>query len=437
MLRLVVLLFWWHGFPPIFVYAAVMPWLEVHFNVFEANFYNLDLNQLFPQPTGRETYWIASFSFLSAIIGFRIGLIRIWDYVQPSIEWLRMSASGLNQFKIIGLLLSLRVFGAVLGAVIPWGSSIRQLVTYFSGIEIALSILFALHFFLTRKRPWLFYTFFLFDLATSFYSYFGDWKGPVITLLFGVATTIRRVSLKQVLVLTPLIAGAAILLFVWQSVKGEYRSFISNNERAQVVRVSQEEALAKFVDLSSEAIRMPEEERQIVFASTFRRIGYLEYFSGAVAKVPEEIPHERGGMLLENLNFILIPRFLNPEKGIKNDRVKVEKYTDYYFGENSFSSFSLGHYCEAYIDWGFGGALLQLFCFGLLGAFLVRQVYRRFEKFHVLLMLGVLFTVLSPWATMQQDFITMGGSVLWNTICHFFIFLPIYTRINKFIIDSE
>jgi hypothetical protein len=437
LLRLMLRLFWWTGYPPILVYALAVPWLEVHVNVFEANYYNVDLNALFPQATGRRTFWIASLGFLAVVLGLRIGLGRIWNRLHPSFEWLKTRAEALNQVNVVVSLVAVRLMTVGLDAIIPWGSSIRQIVTYFSGIELALSVLFTIHFFLTRKRPWLFFLFFLFDVVSSFYSYFGDWKGPIVVLLMGAAMTMRRVNIKQVLAFTPLLAGTIFILFIWQAVKGDYRSFLSKNERAQVVQVSREEALKKFWELGTEALSMSEDERQVVFGATFRRIGYLEFFSGAVDNVPSEIPHERGGLIVENLKFVLIPRLLNPEKGVKNDRLKVEKYTDYSFGENSFSSFSLGHYCEAYIDWGFGGALIQLFCYGLLGAYIVRQVYRRFERLHVLLMFGILFSMLSPWATMQQDFISMFGSILWNTICHFFFFFPVYHYLNRFITASS
>ena len=96
-------------------------------------------------------------------------------------------------------------------------------------------------------------------------------------------------------------------------------------------------------------------------------MGYLEYFSNAVAKVPTEIEHEKGQLLASNLEFALIPRFLSPNKGVKDDKAKVEKYTDFYFGTYGGSSFSLGHYCEAYIDWGRWGMALQLFIYGMIG----------------------------------------------------------------------
>jgi len=428
-----VKIFWWQGYPPILVYALLMPWLEVHFNVFEANFYRVSLDDLFPSGTGRKTFWIASTGYLAVLGGLHLGLKSLKHRIQPAKEFLQSEALCFNQLRIVQALIVFRLLEGLLSQVIPWGSSLRQLVTYFGGIGLSFSLLLALHFFLTKKRPWLFFSVFVFDLVTSFYSYFGSWKGPVIILIIGAAISIRKITVRQVVIYSPLLIGVLFFTLIWQAIKPEYRAFLSQNERGQVIRVNQSDALQKFVDLSGEAIRMDEMERQVIFGDTFRRIGYLEYYSDAVNKVPERIPHEHGNLLIENLSFVLIPRFLNADKGVKNDRLKVEKYTSYNFGKNSFSSFSLGHYCEAYIDWGWGGSLVQLLLYGLLGAFLVKATYRRCKTLNAVLMLSILFCVINPWGTMQQDFITMFGRVTWNTLCQLFIFYPVYKWLNSFL----
>ncbi len=154
-------------------------------------------------------------------------------------------------------------------------------------------------------------------------------------------------------------------MLVWQAVKGEYREFISGGFQDQSIRVTQSEALGKFVELGTTALNENQTLDDPVISATYRRAGYLEYFSAAVTKVPAEIPHQKGALLSESLSFALIPRILNPNKGVKSDREKVERFTDYYFGgERNISSFSLGHYCEAYIDWGPNGMMVHLFIYG-------------------------------------------------------------------------
>lgn len=436
-LWITIRLFWWQGFPPIMAYTMIMPWLEVHFNVFEANFYGIDFNNLFPSGTGKQTFWIASTGYLAVLAGLKVGLKSIRHRLVPTQEAIILEATKLNQFRIVIGIFAFRMLEAVLAQAIPWGNSLRQIVTYSSGIGLTLSCLFALHFFITKRRPLLFFGVFLFELITSFYSYFGSWKGPIVILFLGAATTIKKVKPKQLLVFSPLIIGVFCLTFIWQTIKPEYRAFLSQGERSQSVFVSQKDALNEVLDLSSKALQMDEAKRQVIFSGIFRRIGYLEYFSDAVRKVPAEIEHEHGNLLLENIKFALVPRLINPSKGTKNDRLKVEKYTDYHFGENSFSSFSLGHYCEAYIDWGWAGSLIQLFMHGLLGAWLLKVVYHRFQHMNQIMILAILYCVMHVWGTMQQDFITMIGRATWNTICQLLIFFPLYKWLSSYLTSNS
>ena len=277
----------------------------------------------------------------------------------------------------------------------------------------------------------------LIELILSFYSYFGSWKMPVVLFVLGLGATIERIRTKEIVVFTPIILGVFALTFVWQSVKMDYRMLLSNEQRSQSVQISREEALTSFLELSQGAFQATEQERQTVVSSTFRRIGYLEYYAGAVKNVPQQVDHTNGSLLIDNLTFALIPRFLNPNKGVKNDLAKVEAFTDYRFGENPYASFSLGHYCEAYIDWGPLGSMLHLFLFGLLGAVLVGLTMNLRPEVHPVLVWSILFVVMTPWGTMQQDAITVFGKVFWNTLCQLILFKPIYTWISRFISPSE
>ena len=155
-----------------------------------------------------------------------------------------------------------------------------------------------------------------------------------------------------------------------------------------------------------------------VVDATYRRAGYLEYFSAAVSKVPNEIPHERGALLQEELTFAFVPRLLNPNKGIKNDRAKVERYTDYYFGKSSFSSFSLGH-CEAYIDWGPVGMMLHLFCYGIVGGLHISTGYGHCGRAHITL----LFFPLYQWTEIHQA--QRRRSECSSTALSSLVFLPV------------
>ena len=209
----------------------------------------------------------------------------------------------------------------------------------------------------------------------------------------------------------------------------DYRMLLSNEQRSQSVQISREEALTSFLELSrslsghgTRASDCGEQHSQDWI------LGILCWGS---KNVPQQVDHTNGSLLIDNLTFALIPRFLNPNKGVKNDLAKVEAFTDYRFGENPYASFSLGHYCEAYIDWGPLGSMLHLFVFGLLGAVLVGLTMNLRPEVHPVLVWSILFVVMTlgnrnkmPLRFLERCF---------GTLCQLILFKLFYTWISVYI----
>ena len=432
LLALILRWFWWKEYPGILLFCLLTPFIEIHTTVLEANTAGLTLNELYPG-TGQSTFWMASFGLLAVLLGFRSALRRIWGHLQLPVERLQEAARSISQSKLLIATIAINAGGVFLNQVIPYGSSLQQLETYYMSISSATTLCFALHFWLTRQRPWLILAVFGYLFVTSFYSYFSSWRGPLIILLVSILVNYREFRVRHLLSLAPILIPTFVVVFIWQSVKEDYRIFLSGGEREQVIRVGQVQALSQFFELTTAVLEEDRLFEERAVEATYKRAGYLEYFNAAVGKVPEEIPHESGALLLESLTFAFIPRILAPNKGIKNDRAKVERFTDYYFGENAFASFSLGHYCEAYIDWGPTGMMLHLFVYGLIGGLLVRITLRRGQKLNPLLALGLLWAVMYHWATFQQDMVTVAGRTGWGALCQLLIFFPIYRWTDRFI----
>jgi len=202
-----------------------------------------------------------------------------------------------------------------------------------------------------------------------------------------------------------------------------------------MVVVSREDALSKFFELSQkfyfEDVDSEDEaaENQVLL-STLRRAGYLEFFSMVLNKVPEEIPHENGKLLKESLSFALIPRFLNPNKGVKDDGAKVEKYTDFRVSETS--SFSLGHYVEYYIDFKAIGMMVVLLIYGWVGGKIFKFIVsREFMTQSLLFALPIAYVSLDTWGQFQADTVYLYGQTFWGTLCHAVLFLPLYRVIDR------
>ena len=436
LLNLILRWFWWKQYPGILLFCLITPFIEIHTTLLEANNNQLTLNELYPE-TGRQTFFMSSAGLLSVLIGLRYGMRRTWGSIAPKIEELQSAAQQISQSKLLIATIILNTGGVFLNQIIPWGSSLLQLTTYYNSISIATTMAFAIHFWLTRQKPWLFVAVFGYLFISSFYSYFSAWRTPLIILIVSTLTTFKSFRLPQLVRISPIIAIAFGFVLVWQTVKSDYRQFLSAGERSQAIRVSKTEALGKFSDLALSAFEEGSLQDTTVIDATYKRAGYLEYFNAVVAKVPQEVPHEKGALLSKNLTFAFVPRILAPNKGVKNDREKVERYTDFYFGQNSFASFSLGHYCEAYIDWGPVGMMIQLLLFGLCGGYLYRIALKRGTRLNPIFAFGLLWVIILPWGTFQQDMVVVAGKTVWGSFCQLFLFFPIYSFINRFITEAK
>ena len=424
--------FWQQNTPGIMLFCLVIPFLEIHTTLLEANQADLTLDELF-FGSGGKTFWMSSLSLLAVTLGVR----SIWaiQSFRPnfSLDALKTATRSIQQRQLILAFLGATFFSQAIDQLLPYSSSIRQLEVYATGVSEALLFLLAAKFMIDRKHGWMVVSIFTYLVIVSFYSFFSSWKDPLTVLL--VASLIRFVSfgMRDILRLLPILVPSFLLLFIWQNIKGEYREFLNGGQFSQRIVVSQADALTKFQELATEAVASSNLSENNTVDATLRRVGYLEYFSNAVAKVPTEIDHEKGQLLASNLEFALIPRFLSPDKGLKDDKAKVEKYTDFYFGTYGGSSFSLGHYCEAYIDWGRWGMALQLFIYGLIGGGLYMLTIWRTAAFNPLLASGILWVCMKPWGTFQQDMVTLVGTVFWGSACHLFIFFPFYRWANRWI----
>ena len=350
-----------------------------------------------------------------------------------SLSSLQSAAQRIQQRQLIIALVAATFFSQIVDLILPYSSSLRQLEVYTKGISEAFLVLLAAKFMIDGKHRLTVIIVFTYLIATSFYSFFSTWKDPLTVLLMTSFIRIYKFGLRDLFKLSPILLPIILILFVWQNVKGDYRQFLNGGQFSQRVVVSQSEALTKFQELAINAVSSQDIFNEATLDKTYRRVGYLEYFSNAVANVPDNISHENGHLLKTNLEFALIPRVLNPNKGRKDDKSKVEKYTDFHFGSYGGSSFSLGHYCEAYIDWGRWGMAFQMFIFGLIGGGLYMLVLWRTSSFNPLLTIGVLWVCMKPWGTFQADMVTLAGTLVWGCVSHLIVFFPLYNLANSWI----
>lgn len=424
--------FWWQQVPGIFLFVLIIPFIEIHTGVLNANSSNITLNEAF-NGTGRKTFWLSSIGLLMVCVGLQATLKKERFAAVLHVDRLRQNYQGVTMTRLILLFVLLTFLGFGVDAAIPWNSSLKQLEVQFLKLPSVILFAICIYYFLFRKQGLLFTSFIIIVIIQSLYSYFSEWRLPIEILITASLIQIKEFKLPQLLKYAPIFLPVLLFVGIWQSIKGEYRYILSDGKEDQTIQLSRSAAIATALDLATTSYQDGSYADSTIVQATYQRTGYLEYFAATLEKVPSEIPHERGLLTASNLEYALIPRILNPNKGIKKDRSKVEKYTGLYFGgDRSTASFSLGHYCEAYIDWGSFGMMLHLFIYGCLGGWLTNLFLNQHKIQNTIFGAGILFTILSFWGTYQKDMITLTGSIFWGGLAFLLLFPPLIKTILRY-----
>lgn len=406
--------------------AFVFPFLELSVSLLDAEFNGSGINEYF-YGHGSEVY---TFSLLA------LGLLYFgWNRVvnaqlAQSIEHIEDELGRIDLKRLIIIYFVFQLGGEILSLMIPYRSSLFQLTQHIRILSVVQLLLIIWRFKAAPDNKGVFLGFLLYVLFTSLFSFFSSWKILFIQGGFVLLTASVIPSARALRNLGITVGLAFIFVLTWQAVKVEYRDFLNQGTRAQRISVSQREALVKFSELVSDywfdrgrgpsrvTEEMPAED--LVLQSTLERVGYLDLFCRMRQYVPSEIPHERGALLKGNLSFALIPRILNPNKGRKNDQLKVEKYAKRRIADNA--SFSLGHFAEHYIDFGKYGMLFSLLLFGLLGGVLTKNILRD-TGVKLAIHAGFCYYFLQYFVSFQFDAIKIYGQVFWAIVTYKFIWL--------------
>jgi hypothetical protein len=172
------------------------------------------------------------------------------------------------------------------------------------------------------------------------------------------------------------IVGALLLhmAILWTASKTSYRSFLNKGQLSQSVAVSKEEARKKLLEL---IVKVDARTYNLALEDLINRIGYVQYFAAAVRMVPSRIPYEDGKVYLAAISHYLVPRFINPDKQVLDDSKHTNKYTGLGLsGRSRATSFSLGSFADAYIDFGPIFMFIPIFLFGAMVGLFFKLLYK-------------------------------------------------------------
>ena len=190
----------------------------------------------------------------------------------------------------------------------------------------------------------------------------------LIFSLIAFASVKRKVTYQQAAIFALMGVLVLHLAVLWTASKKDYRSFLNKGQKTQAVSVSKEAARAKLLEL---IVKVDEKTYFLAVEDMVNRIGYIQYFAAAIRFVPTYVPHEDGQIYVGAISHFLVPRFINPDKPILDDSKHTNKYTGLGLsGKAQGTSFSLGSFADAYIDFGPIFMFVPIFLFGyLIGVF--------------------------------------------------------------------
>lgn len=366
-------LFWRPYEPKIIFVGVLLSWLSITIKIFYADLALVDYKSLSISTN------IISTTYLS-LIGFCIFCLGIYIAIRN----LQLTNTGMRHlfYRPLNFRRLLIVYGvaAFLNTTFKaFVFLIPGLSQLFSGLlQMKLGFLFLIIFyaFKTRKHLLLVFAIIAIEVVLSLFSYFSSFKDIIITAVVIMLLFPYRLRPWEGIVTIILGIGFLYGVYTWQSIKGDYRKFLSGGERSQQIVVNQEDALKKLQELSEKnaAGARPDD----VLYNTIDRIGYIEFFSQATDNVPVNMPHEHGRLWKENIQHVLQPRILFPNKPAIDDSKMVNRYaTRKVAGARQGASFSLGYMAESYIDFGPYLMFIPIFFVGWLLGFVYTQIMKQ------------------------------------------------------------
>ncbi len=219
------------------------------------------------------------------------------------------------------------------------------------------------------------YTVIGFEFVLGLSSFFASsFVNILLFSLIAYASVSKKISYQKG-VLFCIMGGLLFHMAVlWTAAKGNYRSYLNQGQNVQTVTVSKDAAREKLFELIA---KVDGETYKNATEDLVNRVGYVHYFAAAVRFVPARIPHEDGQVYLNAISHYLVPRFINPNKAELDDSKHTNQYTGLgVSGKNRATSFSLGSFADAYIDFGPIFMFIPIFLFGFLAGSFFKFLYR-------------------------------------------------------------
>lgn len=421
----------WKPFtPPVLLFFIIFHWLQVFSSILYADFKGQTIDVLF---NSEDTYFLFFATFLQIMIVslFLQYYIKSSKAHVPDIDTLRSAAKNLNiRNVIIGYFITLGIIPVMI-SVTQNNPSLLQLVFSLYIVKHLFTALLVFILLLRKTRnKWLVGVILILDFILSFASFFSDFKTiliMVIIIYYTVHPYLRKASVYK---MAPVLVVLVVFFSFWSYVKGAYRSFLNQGSNQQVVSVSNKEALTFLFSRLGDFDKSSLQEGLSLF---MYRAQYMERYSEVYARVPDIIPHQEGKDLSDAIEFLLVPRFINENKGVKDASQRTSHYTGKSFSNAAQgTSISMGYFCDLFIDFGLYFMIVPLLAFMAIIGLMYKKILS-IGKYNVLFTFSILIGTFLTLGTFESDSVFFLGIIRNNIaflVLGYFTFFPF---LHKFI----
>jgi hypothetical protein len=422
---LIIYLLWKSSRPGILVFALLMQWVQVVTYIFWMDDFDMDINRLSNH---------AGIAVIMACLGLLViaGTIawRLKPLNMPSREELYVQAKLIDERKILILYLISTFFLGGLGFAFGRNPGLFQILMTLSSLKWVFFMVYGYVAWINKKNRTTLVILVLFEFASGLYSYFSTFKVVIYFTIILALSFIRHISFKQLFFGLVSATLLFFLLLTWTAIKSDYRKFLNQGSKQQVVEVSRTEAFSKIEEKVS---ALTWEDYQNVLGLFLYRAQYILHLAKTMDRVPDVLPHENGRLWWDNISFVLMPRLFFPDKPIYEATVKTNKYTGlHYAGFTQGASFSLGYFADSYIDFGYIGMLFPLAMIGLFVAFIYRTLYS-FTKINVLMRYAVINVSLIDFCAFESDGLFLFGRLVLMFLVYWVLSKYVLTRLQRWL----
>lgn len=386
----IFLLLWRPAEPPVLFYAMAYQWLQASILVLSADLQGLALDDvdhrllsLHGRPTDlflEPATWLTLAGLLAVSLGMRLAAGPSMG--RASLDMLANATARISPHRAFVACIASMVVGSILVSYSYVLPGLSQPVLALGHLHwVAVYIL--AYVVLTQRRGYGVLALVLaIELGIGFLGFFSEFKTVLVVMLLAALSIPSALRGARLWMAGLIVVLMIVLGVIWSAIKVEYRGFLNQGTRDQVVLVSKSQQIAELGRLLG---NLDEEQLARGASSLVKRLTYVYFFSETIQMVPKFIPHEEGALWGDALYRTFVPRLLDPDKSSVDDSERTAQYTGLFIiGGDSGTSISLGYVGESYVDFGPVFMMIPLFLWGAL----VGYVFRTFTRNRSQLLVG-------------------------------------------------